>query len=50
MMHGRGWWLIALVAVSAVAGCTTVQPLNQYGGAVPQPDRILVYNLAISPG
>jgi Domain of unknown function (DUF4410) len=50
MMHSRGLWLIALVAVGGLAGCTTVQPLSQYGGAVPQPDRILVYNLAISPG
>jgi hypothetical protein len=50
MKNGRGWWLIVWVAVSWVAGCTTVQPLSEYGGPVPQPDRILVYNLAVSPG
>jgi hypothetical protein len=49
-MNGGGWRLISWVAVSCLAGCTTVQSLNQYGGPVPRPDRILVYDLAVSPG
>lgn len=49
-MNGRGWWLIGWVMVNCLSGCTTVQQLSQYGGPVPRPDRILVYDLTVSPG
>jgi hypothetical protein len=50
MMRVTGWLLISWVAVSCLGGCTTVQSLHQYGGSLPRPDRILVYDLAFSPG
>ena len=49
-MNGKGWWLIGWVVVNCLSGCTTVQPFSQYGGPVPRPDRILVYDLTVSPG
>lgn len=45
----RGWCLRAL-GLALLAGCTTVTAVSQYGGTVPRPDRILVYDLAVSPG
>jgi hypothetical protein len=50
MTHGRGWWLVAWIAVSCLTGCTYMQTRMEYGGPVPSPDRILVYDLAVSPG
>jgi hypothetical protein len=50
MMNGRGWWLVGWVVVSGLSGCTTVQQVYYYGGPVPRPDRILVYDFAFSPG
>jgi hypothetical protein len=49
-MNGRGWWIVSWVVVNCLSGCTTVQQLSQYGGPVPRPDRILVYDLIVSPG
>jgi Domain of unknown function (DUF4410) len=39
-MNAGGRWLIGWIAVRCLAGCTTVQSLNQYGGPIPRPDRI----------
>ena len=43
------WFGVTLVA-AALAGCTSVGKVAEYGGEVPRPDRILVYDLAITPG
>lgn len=36
-------------AVLAVAGCTTVKTVDEYKGPLPRPDRVLVYDFAVSP-
>jgi hypothetical protein len=43
--------LLAGAALLALTGCapTSVNVLSQYTGALPQPNRILVYNFAVSP-
>ena len=43
-------WVPVTLAVAALAGCTSVGTVAEYGGTVPRPDRILVYDLAVTPG
>jgi hypothetical protein len=44
--------LIAGAALLVLIGCapTTVNVVSQYTGNLPQPNRILIYNFAVSPG
>jgi hypothetical protein len=43
--------LVSVTALVALTGCapTSVNVLSQYTGPLPQPNRILVYNFAVSP-
>jgi len=43
--------LVAGAALLAIIGCapTTVNVVSQYTGNLPQPNRILIYNFAVSP-
>ena len=43
--------LVSATALLALTGCapTSVNVLNQYTGPLPQPNRLLVYNFAVSP-
>ena len=43
-------WAPVTLAVGALAGCTNVGTVAEYSGTVPRPDRILVYDLAVTPG
>ena len=53
-MKGQGWLttgLMAALALALLAGCapTNVQQTSENTGALPRPDRILVYDFAVSP-
>jgi hypothetical protein len=43
--------MVGLIAVMVVSGCgqTQVKTVSEYGGKLPRPDRILVYDFATSP-
>jgi hypothetical protein len=48
-MHRFSSATVVLAGV-ALAGCTTVEPVKESSARVPRPDRILVYELAVTPG
>jgi len=47
-VHG---WIMGLAALLAFSGCapTQVNIVSKYGGPVPRPSNVLVYNFAVSP-
>jgi len=38
-----------ILAILASCAPTTVSPVSEYGGSLPSPDQVLVYNFAVSP-
>jgi hypothetical protein len=41
---------LGTVALFVLTGCTTVEVVSRYGGeGLPRPDRVIVYDLAVSP-
>ena len=46
-----GVLIVGLMAVLVVSGCapTQVKTVSEYGGKLPRPDRIFVYDFATSP-
>jgi hypothetical protein len=49
-VDGRGW-IMGLAVLVALSGCapTQVNIVSKYGGPVPKPNNVLVYNFAVSP-
>lgn len=49
--HRYGVLIAGLMAVLVVSGCgqTQVKTVSEYGGKLPRPDRIFVYDFAVSP-
>lgn len=52
-MSQEGMWKLCLAGcvIGILAGCapTTVETVSTYGGQLPRPDRILVYDFSVSP-